>query len=120
MKSGVGWYNAPKELLTEAWSPSNPSHTQFAINASNQNNLQISDWLVENGSYLRIKSVLLGYTLPETLINKIGIKSLRFFASGFNLFAVTKLKVFDPEGSSESGQFYPQQRIINIGANVRF
>src|SRR5690606_13954097 len=80
MRSGVGWYNAPKDLMDEAWSPSNPSNTQFQINSNNQNNLQISDWLVEDGSYLRIKNIQLGYTLPATLVEKAGIQRVRLWA----------------------------------------
>ena len=106
------------------WSPENPNGSYPRVDerasSSISGGLYKNDFWLFNTAFVRLKNVELGYTLPETLINKIGIKSLRFFASGFNLFTDTKLKDFDHEGSSESGQFYPQQRIINIGANVRF
>jgi hypothetical protein len=48
------------------------------------------------------------------------MEGARIYVSGFNLFTITKVKDYDPEGSSGSGQFYPQQRIINVGVNVYF
>jgi len=54
------------------------------------------------------------------LLSAIIVSSLRFYASAFNLFTITKVKDYDPEGSSGSGQFYPQQKIVNLGVNVRF
>lgn len=127
MKSGVGWYNAPKELLTEAWSSTNPSNTQFAINASNQNNLQISDWLVENGSYLRVKSVQLGYTLPENWLSKAKIQRIRLWAGAYNLFTFTSYSGLDPEIGSGSPLsmgvdqgYYPQAKSFMFGINANF
>lgn len=127
MKSGVGWYNAPRELMEEAWSPTNPSNTQFAINASNQNNLQISDWLVEDGSYLRMKSVQLGYTLPKTLFPKSGIQKIRLWAGGYNLLTFTGYSGLDPEIGSGSPLsmgvdqgYYPQARSFMFGLNATF
>ena len=61
-----------------------------------------------------------GYTVPNIALSKINIKDVRFYISGFNLFTFTKVKDYDPEGSSESGQFYPQQKIFNFGVNVNF
>lgn len=79
-----------------------------------------NDFWLFNTAFLRLKNIELGYNLPGSFLEKVGISSLRLFANGFNLFTITKLKDFDPEGDSESGQFYPQQRIVNLGANIRF
>ncbi|MDR2285290.1 MAG: TonB-dependent receptor [Sphingobacterium sp.] len=125
MKSGVGWYNAPKELMSDAWSPSNPSNSQFKISSSNQSNLQISDWLVEDGSYLRIKSVQLGYTLPKHLLRSVN--NLRFWVSGYNLFTFTKYTGLDPEIGSNSPLsmgvdqgYYPVAKSWMFGVNLSF
>lgn len=125
MKSGVGWYNAPRELMTEAWSPTNPSNTQFKISSSNESNLQISDWLVEDGSYLRIKSIQLGYTLPQNLLRDV--KNLRFWVSGYNLFTFTKYTGLDPEIGSSSPLsmgvdqgYYPVAKSWMFGVNLSF
>jgi TonB-linked SusC/RagA family outer membrane protein len=127
MNSGVGWYNAPRDLMDKAWSPTNPSNSQFAINSSNQNNLQISDWLVENGSYLRIKSIQLGYTLSNSLFDKAGIQKLRLWAGGYNLFTFTNYSGLDPEIGSGSPLsmgvdqgYYPQAKSFMFGINASF
>ncbi|MNY76317.1 TonB dependent receptor [compost metagenome] len=62
----------------------------------------------------------LGYTIPKGTLSKLKISSLRVYASAFNLFTITGVKDFDPEGNSNSGQFYPQQRILNLGVNIKF
>lgn len=127
MRSGVGWYNAPKDLMEEAWSPSNPSNSQFQINSTNQNNLQISDWLVEDGSYLRIKNIQLGYTLPDALVKKADIQQIRIWAGGYNLFTFTKYSGLDPEIGSSSPLsmgvdqgYYPQASSVMFGINATF
>ncbi|GAA4808175.1 TonB-dependent receptor [Olivibacter ginsenosidimutans] len=76
-------------------------------------------WL-DDASFLRLKNVEIGYSLPQSFLNRLKLGALRVYANGFNLFTLTKVKGYDPEGNSGSGQFYPQQRIINIGANLKF
>jgi TonB-linked outer membrane protein, SusC/RagA family len=127
MKSGVGWYNAPKELMDEAWSPTNPSNTQFAINATNTNNLQVSDWLVEDGSYLRMKSLQVGYTFPKTMMEAIKLQNIRIWAGGYNLLTFTKYSGLDPEIGSGSPLsmgvdqgYYPQAKSFMFGINASF
>ncbi|MFD2538766.1 TonB-dependent receptor [Sphingobacterium chuzhouense] len=127
MKSGVGWYNAPKDLMAEAWSPTNPSNSQFKISAANQNNLQVSDWLVEDGSYLRIKSIQLGYTLPSTLFRNAQFDRLRIWAGAYNLFTFTKYTGLDPEIGSGSPLsmgvdqgYYPIAKSYMFGVNLSF
>lgn len=127
MKSGVGWYNAPKDLMAEAWSPTNPSQTQFKISSSNQNNLQISDWLVEDGSYLRIKSIQLGYSLPAATIERLQLKGLRIWTGAYNLFTFTKYSGLDPEIGSSSPLnmgvdqgYYPVAKSWMLGLNLSF
>lgn len=127
MKSGVGWYNAPKELMAEAWSPTNPSQTQFKISSSNQNNLQISDWLVEDGSYLRIKSIQLGYSLPSATLDRLQLKGLRIWTGAYNLFTFTKYSGLDPEIGSSSPLnmgvdqgYYPIAKSWMLGLNLNF
>lgn len=70
--------------------------------------------------FLRLKTIELGYTLPQDLTQKVSISSLRFFASGQNLLTFSKVDFFDPEIPSGSGQYYPQTKIYNIGVSVTF
>jgi len=127
MNSGVGWYNAPKDLMERAWSPTNPSHDQFAINATNTNNLQISDWLVEDGSYLRMKNVQIGYTLPAAMMQKAKVQRIRIWAGAYNLFTITNYTGLDPEIGSTSplssgvdNGYYPLAKSYMVGVNATF
>lgn len=106
------------------WSPSNPDGSYPRVDdrasASINGGLYGNNFWLNNASFLRLKNIAVGYTVPESLTSRIGIAGLRVHASAFNLFTISEVKDYDPEGSSESGQFYPQQRIINLGVNVQF
>ncbi|GGB06338.1 SusC/RagA family TonB-linked outer membrane protein [Mucilaginibacter rubeus] len=106
------------------FSPSNtngtyPRVTDRASNAISGGLYNNTFWL-NDASFLRLKNVQLGYNFNAPFLSKLKIGGLRVYASAFNLFTITKVKDYDPEGTSGSGQFYPQQRIINLGANVKF
>lgn len=106
------------------FSPSNPNGTfprvtERAGNAISGGSYKNNFWL-NNAAFLRLKNVELAYNLKGDFLSKLKVSGVRVFASAFNLFTITKVKDYDPEGTSESGQFYPQQRIINLGANVKF
>jgi hypothetical protein len=107
-----------------AWSPTNPSgsYPKVSTRASSavSGGLYNSTFWLNDASFVRLKNVQLGYTLPSSTISKLHISGLRLYVSAFNLFTITKVKDYDPEGTSGSGQFYPEQRIINLGANVKF
>ncbi len=71
-------------------------------------------------NYIRLKNLELGYNLPADLCNKMKISNLRIFFSGLNLITFNKYKIYDPEGTNESGQYYPQSRVINGGISLTF
>ena len=96
-----------------------PKVSERASNSISGGAYKNNFWL-NNTAFLRLKNVELAYNVKADFLSKMKISGLRVFASAFNLFTITKVKDYDPEGSSESGQFYPQQRIINLGANVKF
>ncbi|MBR5704107.1 MAG: TonB-dependent receptor [Bacteroidales bacterium] len=83
------------------------------------NNSAVSTWWMRDGSFLRLKQLELGYTLPQKWTNKIHIDNLRFYLQGNNLFCWSKFKLWDPELAGE-GFNYPIQRTLNIGLNVTF
>ncbi len=60
----------------------------------------LSDWAVEDGSFLRLSTLTLGYTLPKSISDKIKMKKLRIYASGYNLWLWTNYTGFDPEVST--------------------
>jgi len=106
------------------WSPTNPNGSyprvdERASSSVNGGLYQNNFWL-NNASFLRLKNVELGYTLNANLLSRLKLAGVRIYANAFNLFTITKVKDYDPEGSSGSGQFYPQQRIVNAGVNVKF
>ena len=90
-----------------------------------------SDWAVEDGSYLRLSTLTLGYTLPAHLTKKVGINNLRFYVTGYNLFCITGYSGYDPEVSTcrrNGSQLtpgvdysaYPKSRQFVIGLNLNF
>ena len=113
--------NDPEQLAamnanTTMWSPM----TQRMV---------FSDWAVEDGSFLRLNTLTLGYTLPKSLTNKVHIQNLRFYVTGYNLFCITGYSGFDPEVSTVlttnltpgvDYSAYPKSRQFVIGVNLNF
>ncbi len=91
-------------------------------------NSDISTRFVENGSYLRLKSATLGYTLPKGILGRLGLSNAGIYVTGENLFTITNYSGYDPESSAFSGNgafgidfgSYPQVRQIILGLNVSF
>jgi hypothetical protein len=108
------------------WSIDNPSSVNPRLSnrgatyyTDSNNALNNTYWLRSN-NYIRLKNVELGYTLPTGWVEKIGLNSVRVYANGLNLFTLDKIKVWDPESTNSSGQYYPQARVINIGIKAAF
>lgn len=83
----------------------------------NVNNTQLSSWFMRNGSFLRLKTAEIGYTLPRRLTTRLDIQKLRIYMNGSNLFSWSKFKLWDPEMAG-NGLGYPVQQVINLGLNV--
>ena len=81
----------------------------------NNNENQSSDFFVENGSYIKLKNVTLGYTLPEKVLSKCHLRTLRFFIQSQNLFTITSYTGADPEGL---GYTYPIPRTFTFGLSI--
>lgn len=84
---------------------------------TNQNNTQRSTWFQRDGSFLRLKQVELGYSLPPDLSSRVWLNNLRFYVSGTNLLTWSKFKLWDVEMAS-NGLGYPIQRVFNVGLHV--
>ena len=106
------------------WSPTNPNGTfprvDTRTSSSINGGLNPNTFWLNDASFVRLKNIQVGYTLPSNITNIAKLKQVRIYANAFNLFTLTGVKDYDPEGNSGSGQFYPQQRIINLGVNVKF
>ncbi|MBC3538983.1 TonB-dependent receptor [Rufibacter sp. H-1] len=105
------------------WTESNPSTTmpRAVFNDPNKNTRN-STRFIEDGSYLRVKNVTLGYTLPQSLTQKVKMSSARIYVSGQNLFTFTDYTGFDPEVGTSGVDLsvYPLSRTLSAGINIGF
>ena len=85
---------------------------------NNVNNNQYSTHWLRNGSYLRLKTVEIGYTLPKNIVSKIRFSKIRLFFTGTNLLTFSKFKLWDPEPRSNDGSFYPITKSVTFGLNI--
>lgn len=108
----------------DRWTPEHPSTTTPRIYwgwSAPQKFSRASSYFLQDASYLRLKNVVLGYTLPAKVTKGIGLERVRLYFSGDNLFTSTKFKGLDPEryGNGDLVQ-YPQNKIYSFGLNVTF
>ena len=125
--NGIGVGNVAKEMLL-SWNGEGTSNTlpRIAYNP-NGDNYKGSDFYVEDGSYLRCRTLNLGYTLPSSLVNRANIGGVRIYLNTQNLFTITKYSGFDPEINNANpltsgvdwGQ-YPVSRSYTLGLNLQF
>ena len=110
-------------FITDTWTPENPNAYFPAahISTSDKKNVQTQSRYLQKAGYLRAKNITLSYTLPQSLISKIGMSQAQVFVSGMNLFEFSKIrKPLDPETIQTQVIEYPMQRIGTLGINVSF
>ena len=132
-RGGVGSENVNIAYYENHWTPTNPSN-RYARAAgtpgdnSSINNVPSSVW-IEDGSFLKLKNVSIGYTLPTDLLNRFSISKIRVYVSSQNLFTITKYTGLDPEIGIQGGNAtqngvdngaYPSSRYFTFGLNVTF
>jgi TonB-linked SusC/RagA family outer membrane protein len=120
---GQGALGNTYDTYTDAWSVENPSQDVFWPRLSyseNLNNKWPSTWWKKDMSFLRLKTVELGYTLPGKVAKKIGAQSVRIYISGNDLFYFSKFKLWDPELGTNDGLKYPGMRSVMLGLNLHF
>ena len=111
-----------KYIADDHWSPDNPVAQSFwpRLSASNNaNNTQQSTWWIRNGRIVRMKSLEVGYSLPDSLLSKTPLKLVRVYFSGSNLFKISDFDLWDPEMGS-NGLGYPLQRVFSLGVQITF
>lgn len=113
--------NTPYYLVEKSWRPDNTNadYPRLGI-VTRDNGGKMSSWWVENGTYLRLKSLQLGYTLPVRWTEAAGIKKVRAYFAGGNLLTLSHLRHLDPEMPSVNQGYYPQQRTYEFGLNITF
>jgi len=84
-----------------------------------ENNTLKSTWFMRDGSFLRLKSLEVGYSIPQKITKKAGVTNLRLYFSGTNLLVFSKFKLWDPEMAGE-GLGYPIQKVYNMGLQISF
>jgi TonB-linked SusC/RagA family outer membrane protein len=103
------------------WTVDNPSSVDpRTVDRNNQYFSNRNTYYMLNMDYIRLKNLELGYSLPTSIGKRVGINGLRVYVNGLNLATWAKQKIYDPESTSSSGQYYPQARIINTGVSVTF
>lgn len=120
LQSGLAG-NTLQDWVENRYTPENPNSTFPILPTydSEINGYRSTFWL-RDASFIRLKNVEVSYNFASELLKSWKIQNLRLYANGFNLLTLDKLKYFDPEGTSETGGFYPQQKIFNLGLNVTF
>ncbi len=81
--------------------------------------LQSTFWL-RDARFVRLKTLELGYSVPSSMLSRLKISDPRLYLNANNLLTFDKLKIYDPEGSDERGNFYPQSKIYNLGLSLTF
>ena len=115
--------NFLKHSHDNRWSVDNPSadHPRLASRGDTYftgGNFGNNTYYLFSKDYIRLKNIEVGYSLSGDVFNNIGIRNLRIFANAFNLLTFDKHGIFDPETSSRSGVFYPQNKVLNLGVSV--
>lgn len=124
---GARDYNGLANSYYERWTGPGTSNTVPRVTKSSFN-LRNSSYYVEDGSYLRIKSLTLGYNIPSGALSKIGMAGLRVYATGVNLWTLTNYSGYDPEASAgndardfgRDNLVTPQPRSYMLGVNINF
>lgn len=116
--------NSPLFLLENSWTHENPDgeFPRPSITPLSSNNAYSSTFWYRDGSYLRLKSLQLGYTIPANLTQKAGISQFRVYLQGSNLLTFSGLTKYniDPEQPGVNNGYYPQQKTYQLGVKVTF
>lgn len=122
------WYANSFSNILNYWTPENQNtmiERPRTTIGGNAQELQIDDDLIEDASYIRFKNLMLGYTVPTSVVNKLGLKKLRVYANLENFLLISGYSGYDPETANMSGQgveffSYPKTMNFNFGLNVTF
>ena len=116
-----GSANLPKYLYEDRWTPNNlDAKYPKAWGPDHPTNNKPSTFWLKNGDYVRLKNVELGYSIPKKALSKVGVERLRLYVGGTNLFSIDHLPGYDPEKGDGGLNYYPQQRVVNMGLNITF
>ncbi|MCR5512059.1 MAG: TonB-dependent receptor [Prevotella sp.] len=115
--------NAYAYNLDDRWTETNQDPYAFwprLTYGPNKNNYRASTWWKKDMSFLRCKTIEVGYTFPKSWFERFYVKSCRVFVSGNNLFCFSDFKLWDPELGTNDGLKYPMNRSVMFGIDVNF
>ncbi|WP_419213418.1 SusC/RagA family TonB-linked outer membrane protein [Maribacter sp. X9] len=117
--------NFLKYSYDHRWSPENPSSVDPRLASRGDTYYTGGDYgnntyYLFSKDYIRLKNVQLAYNFPKSMIEQFGLSKFRVYMSGMNLATWAAQDIYDPESTSNSGQFYPQQTIVNTGFSLTF
>ncbi|RIH62779.1 SusC/RagA family TonB-linked outer membrane protein [Mariniphaga sediminis] len=114
-------YSIPQKVHLDRWTPNNKNASYPRLYYGQTHNVEVSDYWIEDASFLRLKNIQFGYTLPSRFIRKTPINRLRVYFSADNLLTFTNYYyAYDPEIRASSGDSYPQVKTFTLGLNVSF
>jgi TonB-linked SusC/RagA family outer membrane protein len=119
---GPVWENYTSQWHKDYWTPDNPDarHPAYYSNI-NRNYYTTNSWWILDGSFMKLRNVQLGYTLPDNIISRLGMDNARVYVTGKNLWTKNNLGIdLDPEYPWTIGDYYPQTKVISFGANISF
>lgn len=121
-ESSYAFYNGGKVLKKhlDRWTPENHNASYPRITKDSQTNFVTSSFWLEDGSYVRLKNVSLGYNLPKSWLNRIGVSRIKVYVAGENLLTFCGLEDIDPEESSTRGWSYTNVKKVSLGLKVSF
>ena len=122
-ESSYAFYNSASCLNKHwnRWSEENPNGTFPRLSLSSQTNYQLSTFWLQDASYVRLKNLMLSYTLPTDIIGHIGLSYAQVYVTGENLFTISGLdKGIDPEAGNTRGWSYSNVRKISLGLKLTF
>lgn len=110
-------------IMSDRWTPENQNlnaaFPRLGVGTQNNNYVSSTFWL-HDGQYLRLKQAEIGYTIPMRITRKIGSNAVRIYSNGLNLLTFSPFKWWDPESKSSTGIYYPVQRVVNVGIDIKF
>jgi len=114
--------NFTAEYAANRWTPDNPNAPgPRTFNRTDEYWVaNANTYFLRDASFIRLKSVEIGYHVPSRMAARMGVHDVRLYASGYNLFLWDQFRILDPETRDSQGQYYPQQRVFNAGASVTF
>ena len=110
------------EAQKDRWTPNNlnASYPRLSLNNASRNYTQTNSFFMENASYIKMRNLQIGYSLPKSILSNLFVEKCRFYVNADNLFTITSFRGFDPETPWGGGNIYPMVTSYTFGLNLVF